>query len=122
MIGLFLRQFANDEPLTIVPDGNQKRDFTYISDIVEANMLAATSNLDKNCYGQVYNIGTGVNISVNELASLISTNTTMIDPRIGESYITLANVKKANSVLGWKSKVKLEDYIKSEINKINKNK
>jgi UDP-glucose 4-epimerase len=118
VIGLFLRQFANDEPLTIVPDGNQKRDFTYISDIVEANMLAASSNLDESCYGQVYNIGTGVNISINELASLISSNTTMIAPRIGEAYITLANVEKANSVLGWKAKIKLEDYIKAELDKL----
>ena len=122
VIGLFLRQFANDEPLTIVPDGNQKRDFTYISDIVDANMLAATSNLDENCYGQVYNIGTGINISINELASLISKNTIIIEPRIGEAYITLANVEKANFVLGWSAKVKLEDYVKEEINKINKNK
>ena len=72
VIGIFLRQLAAGEPLTIVGDGEQRRDFTYVKDIVNANIMAALSNADKEAYGQVYNVGSGVNYSVNEVAAMIS--------------------------------------------------
>ena len=75
VIGIFLRQLAADEPLTIVGDGEQRRDFTYVKDIVNANIMAALSNADKEAYGQVYNVGSGKNYSVNEIASFISDDT-----------------------------------------------
>ena len=57
VIGIFLRQFAAGEKLTIVGDGEQRRDFTYVGDIVNANIMAAISNPDDDAFGQVYNVG-----------------------------------------------------------------
>lgn len=113
IVGLFLRQKKSGEALTIVPDGNQRRDFTHISDAVEANILAMQK--DHNMYGQVFNVGTGVNYSILELASMISDNIKFIEPRIGESQVTLADTTKIQSVFGWKAKQKIEDYIKSNL-------
>ena len=113
VVGKFLRQYKSGEALTIVPDGNQKRDFTYVSDVVEANILAMQSEHDH--YGEVFNVGTGKNYSIIELASMISDNTVMVDPRPAEAYITLADNTKIKTVLGWSPKTKLEDYIKSQI-------
>ena len=75
VIGIFLRQLAAGEPLTIVGDGDQRRDFTHVSDVVNANIMAAISNPDPEACGQVYNVGTGTNYSVNEIAAMISDNT-----------------------------------------------
>ena len=97
--------------MTIVPDGTQRRDFTHIDDVVNANMLAMTVDHDR--YGEVFNIGSGVNYSVLELASMISNDTVMIDPRVGEAYITLADNIKAKNVLGWVPTKNIEDYIQS---------
>jgi len=82
-----------------------------IDDVVNANLLAMT--VEHNHYGEVFNIGSGVNYSVLELASMISKNTKMIEPRIGEAYITLADNTKAKEVLGWTPTKNIEDYIQS---------
>ena len=114
VVGIFLRQHAAGEPLTIVGDGEQRRDFTHVSDDVNANVLAATSDVDDSVFGQLYNVGNGVNYSVNEVASMISDNTVNIPPRIGESRITLADNSKLRSTFGWKPTIKLEDWIKEQ--------
>ena len=111
VVGKFLNQFRSGESLTIVPDGTQRRDFTHIDDVVNANMLAMTVDHDR--YGEVFNIGSGVNYSVLELAAMISNDTVMIDPRVGEAYITLADNTKAKNVLGWVPTKNIEDYIQS---------
>ena len=115
VVGLFLRQHAAGKSLTIVPDGTQRRDFTHVNDIVEANMLAMIVD-DHDHYGEVFNVGTGTNHSVLELAAMISDNTKMIEARLGEAYITLADNTKLKTVFGWKSSKKLEDYIKEKLN------
>jgi UDP-glucose 4-epimerase len=71
VVGIFLKQFKDGRPLTIVGDGGIKRDFTHISDVVRANILAAQSV--KVGKGEVINIGTGKNYSINEVASMILT-------------------------------------------------
>jgi UDP-glucose 4-epimerase len=109
VVGLFLRQHKAGETLTIVPDGTQRRDFTHVDDIVNANMLAMS--VDQEHYGEVFNVGTGTNHSVLELAAMISPNIKMIEPRKGEAYITLANNKKIKTVLGWQPTKRIEDYI-----------
>lgn len=114
VIGIFLRQRDAGEPLTIVGDGNQRRDFTHVSDVVNANILAATTEVHSDCFGQVYNVGTGTNHSVNQIAKMISPNTINIAPRPGESRITLANNKKIQKTFGWEPKVKLEEWIKDQ--------
>jgi UDP-glucose 4-epimerase len=111
VIGIFLRQRASGEPLTIVGDGNQRRDFTHVSDVVKANVMAAISNPDSEAFGQVYNVGTGTNHSINQIARMISDNVINLPPRSGESRITLANNKKINKTFGWNPSVKLEEWI-----------
>lgn len=114
VIGIFLRQRAAGEPLTIVGDGNQRRDFTYVGDVVNANIMAAISNVDSDAYGQVYNIGTGTNYSINQIARMISDNTVNITPRPGEARVSLANNKKMQKTFGWEPKMKLEDWINGQ--------
>ena len=111
VIGIFLRQRASGEPLTIVGDGNQRRDFTHVSDVVKANVMAAISNPDSEAFGQVYNVGTGTNHSINQIARMISDNVINLPPRSGESRITLANNKKINKTFGWNPSIKLEEWI-----------
>lgn len=115
VIGIFLRQRASGEPLTIVGDGNQRRDFTHVSDVVKANVMAAISNPDSEAFGQVYNVGTGTNHSINQIARMISDNVINLPPRSGESRITLANNKKINKTFGWNPSVKLEEWIGNKV-------
>jgi UDP-glucose 4-epimerase len=115
VIGIFLRQRASGEPLTIVGDGNQRRDFTHVSDVVKANVMTAISNPDSEAFGQVYNVGTGTNHSINQIARMISNNVINLPPRSGESRITLANNKKINKIFGWNPEVKLENWIQSQL-------
>ena len=115
VIGIFLRQLVAGEALTIVGDGEQRRDFTYVKDIVNANIMAAISNADKEAYGQVYNVGSGENYSVNEVASMISDNIKYIPPRLGEARISLANVDKIYKTFAWKPQQNLEEWVKKQI-------
>lgn len=111
VIGIFLRQNAAEDPLTIVGDGEQRRDFTHVSDVVNANVLAATKEVSSDVFGKVYNVGTGVNYSINEIAEMISNNTINIPPRLGESRVTLANNKKLSTTFDWTPKVSLRDWV-----------
>jgi UDP-glucose 4-epimerase len=110
VVGIFLRQVESGEPMTIVGDGLQRRDFTHVSDVVEANILAMNSEAT-NIWGQTFNIGTGKNYSVLELAKMIGVKYTHIPERLGEARVTLADINKARYLLGWKPKVELEDWI-----------
>jgi UDP-glucose 4-epimerase len=116
VIGLFLRQKLANEPLTIVGDGEQKRDFTHVSDVVNANILAAIFETTSKQFGEIYNVGTGKNYSVLELAKMISDNITFIPPRPAESKISLASNYKINQTFGWEPTVILEEYIKEQLN------
>jgi len=111
VIGIFLRQKNAGESLTIVGDGEQRRDFTHVSDVVAANILAATTEVDDKCYGQMYNVGNGVNYSINEIADSISDNQVNIPPRVGEARTTLANSSKLRNTFRWNPKVSLFDWI-----------
>lgn len=118
VVGLFQRQCSRGEPMTIVGDGKQTRDFTHVSDVVEANILSATTNNHK-AFGEVFNIGTGINYDIISLAKMIggpNCNITFIPPRKGESRNTIANFSKANEILGWKPKVQLPNWIKDHNN------
>ena len=111
VIGIFLRQKAAGEPLTIVGDGNQRRDFTHVSDVVRANIMAAISNPEHEAYGQVYNVGTGNNYSINQIARMIDHPTVNIAPRPGEARVSLANNQKIRQTFGWSPTVKLEEWL-----------
>ncbi len=114
VIGIFLRQRAAGEPLTIVGDGNQRRDFTYVGDVVNANIVAAISNPDPDAFGEVYNIGTGTNYSVNQIARMIDHPKVNIAPRPGEARVSLANIQKIKKTFGWSPTVKLEEWLNGQ--------
>lgn len=106
VIAVFLKQRAAGEPLTITGDGTQTRDFTYIDDVVAANLLAMDRpNVGK---GEVINIGAGDNHTVNEVAAIIGGPTVNIAPRV-EPHDTLADNRKAKELLGWSPTVNFED-------------
>ena len=115
VIGIFKRQLESGESLTIVGDGSQRRDFVHVNDVARANYLAATLPL-KGHEGEVFNVGSGKNYSVQEIADVISNNQVYLPKREGEMDITLANIDKINSIIGWKPEVDVMDWIKGEIN------
>ena len=110
VIGLFLKQKLEGKPLTIVGDGSQRRDFTHISDVVHANLLASEVTTG---FGEVYNIGYGTNYSILEIANMISNDIKFIPPRIGEVQETLASNSKFEQLTGWVPQTSLRDWIKN---------
>lgn len=118
VIGIFLRQLAAGQPLTIVGDGEQRRDFVNVRDVCRANIMAAISNADDEAYGKVYNVGTGRNYSVNEIAKMFNTKTTNIPVRPGEARISLANIDNIYKTFAWKPEVVLEEWIESAVNQV----
>ena len=113
VIGIFFRQRDASEDLTIVGDGEQRRDFVHVSDVVSANLAAAFNDVDDEHYGQVYNVGSGKNYSVNEIASWISDKQVHLPERVGEVRVSLANIDKIKNVFGWEPKVDLEEWVRS---------
>ncbi len=111
---VFLTQKLHGQPLTIVGDGRQTRDFTYVTDIANANFLAAESEVS----GEIINIGTGKPHSVNYLAALIGGETTTIPKRPGEPESTHADITKAIRLLGWKPLVSFEEGVRSMLDNI----
>ncbi|RPG19008.1 MAG: NAD-dependent epimerase/dehydratase family protein [Pelagibacteraceae bacterium TMED124] len=110
VVGIFLNQLINKNPLTINGDGNQKRDFTYVGDVVSANILAAKSkNVGK---GEVINVGNGENISINELAKNIGGEVVFNEP-LNEPFANLADIKKAKKLLDWEPTTDLISWIKN---------
>jgi len=108
VMGIFVRQRLNNEPMTITGTGENKRDFTSVVDAVRANILAAES--DKVGKGEVINIGRGKNYSVNELAEMIGGSRINIDPRI-EPNETLADNSRAKELLGWEPTIDLPKWL-----------
>lgn len=98
VIGIFINQRLNNQPMTIVGDGEQKRDFTSVVDVVKANILAANSQ--KVGKGEVINVGNGRNYSVNDVANFIGGPKINIASRI-EPRETLADNSLARELLGW---------------------
>jgi UDP-glucose 4-epimerase len=113
VIGIFLRQKESLEPLTIVGDGSQRRDFIHVQDVINANICAAEHNITNDLYGTVFNVGSGQNYSILEIANMISDKHRFLEPRKGEMKETLADISKIQQYLPWQPTVDLEDYIKS---------
>jgi UDP-glucose 4-epimerase len=107
-IGTFLKQKQNKTKLTITNDGEQRRDFTYVGDVVEANVLACQS--EKVGEGEVINIGRGDNYSMNEVADLIGGEKEYIGERL-EPRETLADNSLAKELLNWTPKTDLKDWL-----------
>jgi UDP-glucose 4-epimerase len=109
VIGLFLKQHKEGKPLTVIGDGSQRRDFTNVSDVVQANILA--SKVDYG-FGEMYNIGYGSNYAILDIANIISNDVKFIPSRIGEVQETLASNQKFKDLTGWKPKVSLIEWLK----------
>ena len=114
VIGRFLKQRKEGKPMTIVPDGEQTRDFTHVRDVVNANLLAMLS--DKVGKGEVINIGAGKNYSINKIVDIIGGPVVYCEPRLEPKH-ALADNRKAKELLGWEPKVTLEEGIE-ELKKI----
>lgn len=108
VIGKFLKQRKENQPMTITGDGEQTRDFTHVRDVVRANLLAAESALVGK--GEVINIGAGNNATVNRIAEMIGGPVEHIEPRL-EPRHTLADNSKAKELLGWIPEIALEKGI-----------
>jgi len=108
VVGIFINQLQKRESLTINGNGNQRRDFTYVGDIVNANILAACSK--KIGKGESINIGSGKNISINELAKMIGGPTIYQDP-VNEPFANLADIQKAKQLLDWEPFMDLNSWI-----------
>ena len=111
VVGIFLNQLKNNTDLTIVGDGLKKRDFIYVGDIVTANIDAM--NYEGNLESKTINIGSGSNITIKEIADLISNNKVHIDPRPGEAENTLADITIAKILLNFNPKTDVKDWIKN---------
>jgi UDP-glucose 4-epimerase len=115
VLAVFIDQFKEGKPLTITNTGDQRRDFTYVGDVVDANILAALHNEDLK--GESFNIGNGDNFSVNEIADIFGGEKSY-GIEVLEPFQTLADNSKAKEVLGWDPKGNLERWLKSYLEKI----
>ncbi len=110
VMGIFLRQKAAGGLLTVTGDGEQTRDFTHVSDVARANILACES--DKTGKGEIINIGGGKNYSVNDIARFVGGKISRIPERPGEIRHTLADITLAKKLLDWKPEFDLEEGIR----------
>lgn len=101
VIGLFLKQKKAGLPLTVVGDGQQKRDFTHISDVTTANIVAGFKAADSSAFGQTYNVGYGKSHKILDIAYMISDKIEFIDYRPGEAAETLSDTSKFRSKFSW---------------------
>jgi len=104
VFGVFLAQKIKGQPLTVVGDGSQSRDFTYVTDVASAFIAAAAANTS----GEVFNVGSGNHYSVNSLVELLDSEVVYIPKRPGEPDCTFADVSKIQSSFGWTAKVDLQ--------------
>lgn len=108
VFGVFLAQMLAGKPLTIVGDGTQTRDFTFVSDVVDAMVTAAASQIR----GEVFNVGSGAPVSVNRLVELLKATETVHTPkRPGEPDCTFADMTRIRDALGWAPKVGIEEGV-----------
>ena len=108
VIPIFLQQRQEGKPLTIVGDGKQTRDYVHVDDVVRANIRAWKSDVDN---GNVFNIGAGTQVSVNEIAEIIDGESTHIPERKGEIRFSEADISKAKKRLDWEPQVDFEEGI-----------
>lgn len=115
VVGIFIDQLLKGKHLTINGDGEQRRDFTYVEDVVDANILASHSS--KVGKGEVINIGSGTNITINTLADSLNCSKIYQEP-VPEPFANLADIKKAKKLLNWQPTVDIldwvNDYLKSK--------
>ena len=107
VLGVFLAQKLGGKPFTVVGDGTQTRDFTYVTDIAAALIAVAQSN----CSGKAYNVGSGKTVSVNRLVELLGGKKIHIPKRPGEPDCTFADIRAITHDLAWTPKVSIEEGV-----------
>lgn len=115
VFGVFLAQKLNGRAFTVVGDGTQTRDFTYVTDVAEAFLCAAESEIS----GEAMNVGSGNHYSVNRLVELLGGDIEYITKRPGEPECTFGEVSKIQHLLGWKAKVSFEEGVGRMLERIN---
>lgn len=114
VFGVFLKQKLAGNPYTVVGDGTQSRDFTFVTDIVDAIYSAASSQI----VGEVFNVGSGNHYSINKLVQLLGGPVTFIPKRPGEPDITFADITKIKKSLNWTPVVSLEAGVEQMLQNI----
>ena len=114
IIGIFERQYNNNEHLTITGDGEQRRDFTHVNDIVDGLIkcgIELITNDNSKANGEIFELGRGINFSINDVANMFGGEKKYINENPGEVRDTLCIDLKAKEILKWNPKENLEDYI-----------
>ncbi len=114
VMGKFIQQTREGKNLTIYGDGEQRRDFTYVQDVVQANILASTT---EDISGEAFNIGNGDNRSVNQIAEVFRKPIDYLEPRI-EPKVTLADNSKARKLLGWEPSGDVIEWLEDHLAEI----
>jgi len=114
VFGVFLAQKLANKPYTVVGDGSQTRDFTYVSDIAKALLVSAKS--DKS--GEIYNVGSGETVSINKIVELLGGEKIHIPKRPGEPDSTYADITKITEELNWKPEVPIEQGVSKILDSI----
>tara|TARA_Y100000768_G_scaffold333690_1_gene273928 strand:- start:62504 stop:63496 length:993 start_codon:yes stop_codon:yes gene_type:complete len=115
VFGVFFKQKLENKPFTVVGDGDQSRDFIYVTDVAKAFYSASISNY-KN---QIYNLGAGNPQTINHLINIIGGEKISLPKRPGEPDCTWANIDKIKKHLSWKPEISFEKGVKYMINDIN---
>ena len=111
VVGIFLEQYGQGRSLTVVGDGTQRRDFIHVQDVAAANLLAATAPLADRWFGQFFNVASGENVAIIELAHLISDDIEFLDRRVGEAETTLGSIEKISEAMGWRPTIEVRRWI-----------
>lgn len=114
VFGVFLKQKLANKPYTIVGDGNQTRDFIYVTDVVNAFVKAAESNISN----EIFNVGSGGTYSINNLVKLLGGDYINIPKRPGEPDCTFADISKIKNLLHWTPKISFEEGVRLMVNNI----
>jgi len=112
VVGVFEKQYEVGNALTVTGTGEQRRDFTHVSDIIEGFKLLGQESWN----AEVFQLGTGKNYSINELANMFGGDIEYIEKRPGEAWTTLADSSMMMAATGWVPRVRLEDYVQKKLN------
>ena len=118
VLGIFEKQYREGKPLTVTGDGQQRREFTHIEDIVDGLikcMEAMHGAVDMRYAGEIFELGRGVNFSIKEIAEMFGTEIEYIPKRPGEYDVTLCDYSKANETLDYNPVKNIDEYIKEVI-------
>jgi len=115
VLGIFLNHLAENKALEIYGDGTQRRDFVHVRDVVAANISAFEHARESGVHGEIFNVGSGENFSVKELADMISPYQVHAQARKGDADATMADISKIKAALGWSPKISFAEGLKELI-------